>query len=150
MFFTIAFPILKYTVIVVSAFYLIGSIWAIQDRNDAIGELLRNETSAAKREMFGIRRRIFLVSFVGGDVAVLLGLFGAVCDSYCLSMVTTVLKILIFLLGFANLLRPPTFCLVLQLIITIVGFAFSFFLWVRSQWKSQPLMATSSSEEDEF
>ena len=63
------------------------------------------------------------------------GIVGAFLQIYTITMISSVIKILIFLLIFAQLIPQPIIITVINGFMTLFSFVFAFYLWTESQRK---------------
>ena len=119
---------LKYSVILLSSFYIVVVVW------NAPQTLSSYDTSVRNQGINELKINHIYIGIVIVSVAnAVLGSMAAFFLRYSPSMVSSVIKIILFILLFAQPIREQLIVIVLNALMTFSGFVFSYFLWLKSE-----------------
>ena len=119
---------LKYSVILLSSVYIVVVVW------NAPQTLSSYDTSVRNQGINELKINHIYIGIVIVSVAnAVLGSMAAFFLRYSPSMVSSVIKIILFILLFAQPIREQLIVIVLNALMTFSGFVFSYFLWLKSE-----------------
>ena len=120
--------VFKYLLISFSAIYIIIVVWNIPEVLSSFQNNYQNNQIDKKQV-----KNVYIILMVISILTVFLGIIAALFHNYNYSMVLSVLKILTFLLIFAQLICQPIIINLMNILITLLSLIFSYFLWLKSQ-----------------